>query len=404
MLATVIPPTTAPSGARQVDPSRGSANSDVARQWVSRPADQRFTSLTDLAAHVRAVRDRSAEAVVPVKQIEFIAPELRAPEDMHQLTVGLPDGATAGPTHWSFNQLAALAKAPAAYLRTLPSQLAADALTYGFRVNREVSEIKTYTSQGLIRAATGPSYGRIFDVEVVDALMEVAGTGAGEARWKVPGVMDWATRIYDPNAPVTKDTTTLFASDRDFFAFLVDDRNPVEIGKLANGAPDLVFRGFYVTNSEVGSSALKLAAFYLRSVCCNRILWGVEHFEELTIRHTALAPSRFMDEARPALNSFAESATARLREGVEKAKAARLAATRDEAMAFLAARRFSAKRAAAIMALDAEAGAQREDGDFPRTAWDFAQSITAFAQTIPHTDERLEIERVAGSLLDKVAA
>ena len=81
MLATVIPPTTAPSGARKVDPTRGSTNSDVARQWASRPADQRFTSLTDLSAHVRAVRDRSAEAVVPVKQIEFIAPELRAQLD-----------------------------------------------------------------------------------------------------------------------------------------------------------------------------------------------------------------------------------------------------------------------------------------------------------------------------------
>ena len=47
---------------------------------------------------------------------------------------------------------------------------------------------------------------------------------------------------------------------------------------------DLVFRGFYVTNSEVGKSALKVAVFYLRAICCNRIMWGVEGFEEISIR------------------------------------------------------------------------------------------------------------------------
>ena len=43
--------------------------------------------------------------------------------------------------------------------------------------------------------------------------------------------------VYDPEVPVTKDTTTLFASDRDIFVFLVDDRNPIEVGKLPNGEP-----------------------------------------------------------------------------------------------------------------------------------------------------------------------
>jgi hypothetical protein len=31
---------------------------------------------------------------------------------------------------------------------------------------------------------------------------------------------------------VTKDTTTLYASDRDVFLFLVDDTNPIEAGRL----------------------------------------------------------------------------------------------------------------------------------------------------------------------------
>ena len=60
-----------------------------------------------------------------------------------------------------------------------------------------------------------------------------------DAPWlPVPGIG------HDPEIPVSTNTTTLFASDRDVFVFLVDDRNPIEVGKLANGEPDLMFRGF----------------------------------------------------------------------------------------------------------------------------------------------------------------
>jgi hypothetical protein len=42
---------------------------------------------------------------------------------------------------------------------------------------------------------------------------------------------------------VTKDTTTLYAPDRDVFLFL-DDAHPIEAGRLPDGQPDLYFRSF----------------------------------------------------------------------------------------------------------------------------------------------------------------
>jgi hypothetical protein len=39
----------------------------------------------------------------------------------------------------------------------------------------------------------------------------------------VPGVLDWSTGVYNPLVDVTKNTTTLYASDRDVFVFLVDE-------------------------------------------------------------------------------------------------------------------------------------------------------------------------------------
>ncbi len=56
--------------------------------------------------------------------------------------------------------------------------------------------------------------------------MKIAGNGTGDTRWKVPGVLDWSTGVYNPDVDISRDTTTLYASDRDVFLFLVDDHNP----------------------------------------------------------------------------------------------------------------------------------------------------------------------------------
>jgi hypothetical protein len=387
------------SSGYKVDPSRGSHNGAVSSQWVSRSPDQRFLSLNDLYASVKGRADKAHEALVNSRKIEFFAPEVKSIADTHQLSVGLPNGEVVSPNHWAFNQLCALAKAPPAYLRRQPSQIVADALSYDLRYNRSGEMMKGYISDDTMLAATGPDYGRIYDMDVVEAVQQIAGNGTGDMRWKVPGVLDWRTHIYNPNAPVTIDTTTLYASDRDVFIFLVDDLNPIEVGKLPDGSPDLMFRGFYVTNSEVGASALKLAAFYLRAVCQNRNLWGVEGFQELNMRHSKYAPARFIEEARPALRSFAEGSSAKLIEGVQKAKAAKVASDQDDAIEFLQARNFSRKKAIEIL----DQG-EREEGRAPRTIWDMAQALTANARNEPNNDTRVEIEMVAKRMLDKVAA
>ena len=110
---------------------------------------------------------------------------------------------------------------------------------------------------------------------------------------QVPSAFDRSTGIYSPRLDVMQETTTLYASERDVFMFLVDYFNPIEAGLLPDGSPDLYFRGFYRWNSEVGAKTLCIASFYLRAVCRNRNLWGVEDFQEITIRHSKHAASRF---------------------------------------------------------------------------------------------------------------
>ena len=93
--------------------------------------------------------------------------------------------------------------------------------------------------------------------------------------------------------------------------------------------PDLYFRGFYCWNTEVGSKTLGIASFYLRAVCMNRNLWGVEDFEEITIRHSKFAAQRFAHEAAPALTSFANSSPAPFIAGIKAARE-RIVARKDE--------------------------------------------------------------------------
>jgi len=182
------------------------------------------------------------------------------------------------------------------------------------------------------------------------------------------------------------------------FLFLVDDTHPIEAGRLPNGEPDLYFRGFYAWNSEVGSKTLGIASFYLRAVCQNRNLWGVEGFEEITIRHSKFAAQRFAHEAAPALTSFANSSSAPFVAGINAARERVVARTEEDRQAFLRKRGFSKPETTKIIAT-----VLREEGHPPESLFDFVQGITAVARTKPHQDGRLELEGKARALLERAA-
>ena len=201
---------------------------------------------------------------------------------------------------------------------------------------------------------------------------------------------------YNPQVDITKDTTTLYASDRDVFLFLVDDTHPIEAGRLLDGSPDLYFRGFYCWNSEVGSKTLGIASFYLRAACQNRNLWGVEGFEEITIRHSKYAASRFALEAAPALDRFARSSPGRFVARLTAAHEHIAARTDEERHEFLKRQGFSKPEAGRIIET-----VLREEGRPPESIFDFVQGITALARTREHQDGRLDLEHRAKRLLDR---
>jgi hypothetical protein len=385
-------------GGFKVDIRRGRNDQTVSNQWFNRPDDERYLSLDALHAAVLARRERSSVRTVETRQIQVHA-HAQWPD---RIALEIPGAhALVEPTHWSFGQLCQAAEAPASYLRGLPAKIAAVNLQYGLLSNR-TEQIKTLehdTGDSVdLRAVTGADYGRIYDVELTEAVRRLAGNGVGDTRWKVPGILDWATMRHNPFVDVTKETTTLYASDRDVFIFLVDDTNPIEAGRLADGSPDLYFRGFYCWNSEVGARTLGIATFFLRGVCQNRNLWGVEQFEEIRIRHSKFAASRFAIEAAPALAAFANASASSFIAGIRAAKAAIVARDDEDRDAFLRKSGFGKHESAKIVET-----VMREEGHPAASVFDFVQGITAYARTRPNQDARLDLEERAKKMLERAA-
>ncbi|TCN17232.1 DUF932 domain-containing protein [Sinorhizobium americanum] len=394
---SMLPNAQSASSGFKVDISRGERIGRVSSEWFSRPDDQRYLSLGELynavksradCAHARTVESAAIRVEASrdnSERLELIVPGQRQP---------------IAPTHWSYGQLCSLVGAPATYMRQLPAPLAGINLQHGLLSHRS-ELVKTLEADGErveLRAITGPEYGRVWDHELVSAVMDIAGNGTGDTMWKVPGVLDWLTMTHNPFVDISKETTTLYASDRDVFLFLVDDTHPIEAGRLANGEPDLYFRGFYCWNSEVGSKSLGIASFYLRAVCCNRNLWGTENFEEIVIRHSKFAGHRFAHEAAPALTNFANSSPVPFVAGIKAARERIVVRTDEDRHGFLRKRGFSRGETARIIDT-----VLQEEGRPPESIFDFVQGMTALARTKSHQDTRLELEGKAKKLLEQTS-
>ena len=379
----------------RVDVSRGTRVGRVSSEWFSRPDDERYLSLTDLYDAVRRRAERAQTRTVESRAVKVEASRDSA-ERLALIVPGRDE--PVAPTHWSFGQLCSLVGAPSSYMRQLPAPLAGINLQHGLLSHRAelLKTLEADDGRVELRAVTGPDYGRIWDHELVAAVMKIAGNGTGDTRWKVPGVLDWNAMTHNPFVDITKDTTTLYASDRDVFLFLVDDTHPIEAGRLPDGSPDLYFRGFYCWNSEVGSKTLGIASFYLRAVCMNRNLWGVENFEEITIRHSKFAAQRFAYEAAPALTRFADSSPAPFVAGIKAARERIVARSDEDRDSFLRKRGFSKSETAKIVET-----VLHEEGRPPESVFDFVQGITALARGKAHQDARLELEGRAKRLLER---
>lgn len=389
----------------------------ASNEWMKRPADERFLSLPELYNKVKTARENSIQRTVSTRKIE-VRPHSADP--IRGITISNDDGLI-DPTHWSFGQLAQLSGAPASYLRKLPAPIVADAMNYGLRFNRDAEDVKLLATttrvevpgaplpievsdhivagsgfvgrmpdqtveHTTLRAATGSNYGRVWNEQIVGALMNKFGDGR-TGDFRVPGE-------FGKDVPITRQNTTIYGSDRDMFVFLADENNRIEMANRRDGKGGSLARGFFVWNSEEGSKSIGAAFFLFDYVCMNRIVWGVQEFKEIRLRHTAGAPDRWLEEISPVLMEYSNASAAPIEQTIAEAQKKRV----DDDLAKFLSNRFTKSESTAI-----QNAHLREEGRPIETVWDAVTGVTAYAKTIPHQDARVDMERKGGNLLDLVA-
>lgn len=352
----------------------------VSRQWASRPDDERFVSLYDMRDYKQQLLDSTTQGTVKTRAL---LSSIEAYNDNNVCIKGQTKDAFF--TNWSFGQVCRMAGAPADYLRTLP----ADLVRANLLASRAADDMAQFYLVGNeLKALTSPSYGRIHDLDVVKALCTLAGDGVGESNWRVPGE-------FGRGVVVNKDNTTLYASDRDMFVFLADEQNKIEVpGTHVDERPRLLSRGFYVSNSEVGNGALTVAMFLFDYVCSNRIVWGVSDFKKISIRHTSGAPSRMLIEARPVIEGMRNASSRLELDRIESAQRSKIGKSADKSVDWLVDKGFSASMANSIL-MKFVADEQRP----VYSKFDMVTAVTGYAKTIPYQNDRVRMERQAGSWL-----
>jgi hypothetical protein len=375
---------------------------DAHVQWASRPADQRFWTLQDLRESQHKIKTHSAVRQVNPRQIV-----MKAVKDNGLVMEGPRGRATL--SHFAFGQMSSLVGAPAGYLRSLPAELAAANLNNGLQ-KRELDGNGTMmlfdTLEGCkARAITSDGYGRIWNVDVVDKLIPLTEKGwrvaparpcgnekdariATEAdclKNRMPGL---GVKPGDMIAPAG-----LYGSDKDMFVFLINEDRQIKAGT------NLLSRGFFVENSEVGDRAFKITTFLYNFVCGNHCVWSASEINRFKVVHKGeQADRRAWHSLGTQLKTYQDEGVEELEAKIITFQNKSLGKSEAEVVDTLWSKNIAPK--ATIEEAYKEAVKHPEDGHTsPRSVWGMVQGFTRMSQASPYADTRVGLDRAAGKIL-----
>lgn len=368
------------------------------REWASRKDDERYCSMVELDEHLATQRAGSTE-------VTFKLADIRPEIDGDKLGFVIPGyKGLLEPTNHAFGQLCSKIRAPADYVRRLPNDLAVKCLQFGFDASEvggeEAVALVTDLGQGpKLRATTTTGYGRIWDSQLSGAVRRLT---EETNNWQVPIAFHKPGDVYNPVVAldVTKNATTLYSGDRDTFIYLCDQTKPIEAGRLPDGSPRLFFRGFICWNSEVGTRKIGVKTFLYEMTCANRMIWGQAGVEEVSRRHTKLAPEEFVTKIVPALKAYIDGGVTGIEQGLLKLQRSVVAENDEQRLAYL----YQCLELGPVVAGRLLKTIEEEEGHPMETVFDCVQGLTAMARSIANQDRRLEAETMAGDLMKRYAA
>lgn len=377
----------------------------ASNQWANRPADERFWTLSEMQRRCQYYKDTAAESAVSIKNLKTVVGD----DGSIVVQGNAPDAPQAGFTNWSFSQFCNIVGAPASYMTKLPADLAVQCLNHGIAQRADDHGDKLHSmlfhqnGSLLLRAITGMRYSRVWNADVCRELEPLL-----SKKWRTPpgwkpwGDVDVETRpatkadvipggivkIGDEIAP-----SGLYASDRDMFAFLINEENRID-----DGSDGGLGRGFFIANSEVGDRSLSLTTFLYRYVCGNNIVWGATDVTQVRMRHIGDLNERWTGELVAILDDYVNESTGEIDAKIKRAKSFEwdsIEAAIDDL--------FSKKRLVAKSVLQDvfKIAEQYEDVDGnPLSAWGLSQALTRYSQTTPFASTRMELDTAATKILE----
>jgi hypothetical protein len=224
------------------------------REWATRPPDERYASVQALHEAARARRDRTTERDIETGEIRT------QPVATDALVLREAPDRQAALTHWSFEQLAAIAGAPPKYLRTLPATIASDAINYGLQRHRRQQHqlFVDCDAPWTVHAITSSRYARVHHDELATRVLDLM---AAHPAWSLP--LGYKDGVYGAE----RVPSGAYLGDRDMFLFLVVGNR--DLDDPTDSTHSGLFRGFMLRNSDVGAAAL-LDLFLFRTVYATR--------------------------------------------------------------------------------------------------------------------------------------
>lgn len=373
-------------------------------EWASRPSDQRFSSLSSmyLACLDAATNTRTIDGNIAALSVEQSGGDLVVKLGNHKSKLG----------HYAFNQLTQrLGMGGAAgWLRSLAGKRTdkvVENLNLGIENTRsETVQLYVRDDQDKLLAITSSKYGRIYNHEVLAALIQA--TQGPLQGWRTPPAMPSAAA---PNQPTRLATAQdvgpwtniqegeeivdsgLYASDQDMFAFLIDPNHRID-----DGTPDGLSRGFWVANSEVGDRVYEMTRFLFRYVCRNNNVWGADKVQTVKVKHSGRdAGTRAFGKMAVEIKKYSESSVKEEEERIRRARQYVLGANLEEVQDLVFGTKRLCTKKQVENAYDLATKFEDIDGN-PNTAWGLMNGITRLSQQTPYTDERVKLDYAAGKV------
>lgn len=367
----------------------------ASREYANRPADERFPSVQALVDNALTQQNASKSVAYNLKDLKIVTSASAAGTERPM--VQSPKG-VADMSHWAFGQFSRMIGAPAAYLRTLPADIAARAMNHGIAATPAgtTAQLLVQAPNGrptpLIRAATSKSYGRVWDAALYSAVNETL--CKTDARWTLPPT--W-----------TGESAGAYRGDRDSFLILVNGGSIVTDPSIGAGTSGIsssagiadrgMYRGLLIRNSEVGAAAITIESILFRYVCGNHMLWGAMVDKQFRRRHVGATVVRdTMREIYSFARSFSErpesADTAIITHLIEHELAHTEAACIDE---------LKTLGATKDQATKAYASCVQHEAASPRSFWGLSQGLTRLSQESGFQDERYSLDQLAGRLMAK---